>query len=433
MRLDQSQDFGPEILAPVGPAQTAARHHAEAQVHALDARTINKDLAKRTRERQLVQGARIQFEGQVRFDRAFVRALGEVGAQCRFDAIEEAADDTVFVQIADRFQCRFDLADQRLGARLVIAGIAITGWLSGESGQEQIHKVACYRRVIGQGLFHVRLAEGDARLAQIFAIGAQHQNFARAQASAQHQLVEPVIVDVAAPNFREGLVKGFPDRGRIDPRSILGAHGEVMHPNRLAGIGRVDVIGNFAKHFQAHVFQHGQDIGERHGRAGHENLEVQCAGLGFQWLIQIHCEFVFAKRLLDAGDIEDRCLRIEVILIVAWKRLGVAVQQTQALFLAAVGDKRFFQPVAPRPAGLDQPLFKGRDVHIGNLAARCLDDDMQARQGFISEMCGKSGNRAGVSIGDEALELVPQCRIEAVAGNEHKTRHEALERIASNE
>ncbi len=37
LRLDQAEDFGAEILRPVGPADAAARHFAEAQMHALRA------------------------------------------------------------------------------------------------------------------------------------------------------------------------------------------------------------------------------------------------------------------------------------------------------------------------------------------------------------------------------------------------------------
>ena len=41
--LDQSKDFGAEVLAPVRPAQAAAGHLAEPQVDAFDARRIDPD------------------------------------------------------------------------------------------------------------------------------------------------------------------------------------------------------------------------------------------------------------------------------------------------------------------------------------------------------------------------------------------------------
>ena len=50
LRLDQPEDLGAEVLAPVGPAQPAAGHRAEAQVHALDPR------ASRPRSRTAAAG-----------------------------------------------------------------------------------------------------------------------------------------------------------------------------------------------------------------------------------------------------------------------------------------------------------------------------------------------------------------------------------------
>ena len=57
LRLDQAQYFGAEILAPVRPAQAAARDRAEAQVHAFDARRVDEDLAVRARLRQVRHAA----------------------------------------------------------------------------------------------------------------------------------------------------------------------------------------------------------------------------------------------------------------------------------------------------------------------------------------------------------------------------------------
>ena len=38
LRLDEAKHFGAEILRTVGPADAAARHAAEAQMHGFDAR-----------------------------------------------------------------------------------------------------------------------------------------------------------------------------------------------------------------------------------------------------------------------------------------------------------------------------------------------------------------------------------------------------------
>ena len=62
LRLDQAEDFGAEILRPVGPADAAARDLAEAQVHAFDARRIDEDLVERPRQRQAVDLAAVELD-----------------------------------------------------------------------------------------------------------------------------------------------------------------------------------------------------------------------------------------------------------------------------------------------------------------------------------------------------------------------------------
>ena len=51
LRLHETEDLGAEILRPVRPADAAARHLAEAQVHALDPRRIDEDFVERRRQR----------------------------------------------------------------------------------------------------------------------------------------------------------------------------------------------------------------------------------------------------------------------------------------------------------------------------------------------------------------------------------------------
>ena len=57
LRLDQAENFGAEILRPVGPANAAARHLAEAQMHGFDPRRIDEYLVERPRQRHVVDFA----------------------------------------------------------------------------------------------------------------------------------------------------------------------------------------------------------------------------------------------------------------------------------------------------------------------------------------------------------------------------------------
>src|SRR6185312_15759664 len=61
--LHQAQDLGPEVLAPVGPADAAARHAAAAQMDALHTRAVDEDLHHRPRRGQIVNHAAVDLEG----------------------------------------------------------------------------------------------------------------------------------------------------------------------------------------------------------------------------------------------------------------------------------------------------------------------------------------------------------------------------------
>jgi hypothetical protein len=81
LRLDEAQHFGAEILAPVRPADAAARHLAEAQMHAFHLRRIDEDLDQRPRRRQLVELLAVELDGEIGGDGAFGVALEEIRAQ----------------------------------------------------------------------------------------------------------------------------------------------------------------------------------------------------------------------------------------------------------------------------------------------------------------------------------------------------------------
>ena len=101
LRLHETENFGAEILAPVGPAQAAARDLAHAQVHAFDARRVHPDLVHRARLWQLGQQLRVELEREVRLGQAVRAALIVVGAQRGHDHRTERAQDAVVVGAGD--------------------------------------------------------------------------------------------------------------------------------------------------------------------------------------------------------------------------------------------------------------------------------------------------------------------------------------------
>ena len=106
LRLHQAEHLGAEILRPVGPADAAARHLAEAQMHAFDARRIDEDLVERPRQRQAVELAALELDGDLRLRLAVLADLVEIGADRRLHRVDEVAQDAVLVEAVDRCRAR---------------------------------------------------------------------------------------------------------------------------------------------------------------------------------------------------------------------------------------------------------------------------------------------------------------------------------------
>ena len=122
LRLDQAEDLGAEILRPVGPADAAARHLAEAQMHALDARRIDEDLVERSRQRQAVELAARELDGDELLRLPVGVDLIEIGADRRLHRVDEAAQDAVLVEAFDLRQRGFDRGGDLGLARLALLG-----------------------------------------------------------------------------------------------------------------------------------------------------------------------------------------------------------------------------------------------------------------------------------------------------------------------
>src|SRR5262249_28583545 len=147
------------------------------------------DLDQRTRQRQLVEGARIELEGEERLPLLLRGALEEIGAQRRLDDVEVTAQDAVLVEVGDAVEAALNLRDDRGGA---LGDATLVGRV--EEGAEKLHQQASDRRVARQRLLHIRLAEGDAGLAQILAVGTQDRDLAPVEVGDQHEAVEAVVL-----------------------------------------------------------------------------------------------------------------------------------------------------------------------------------------------------------------------------------------------
>ena len=158
LRLDQAEDLGAEVLRPVGPADAAARDLAEAQVHAFDARRVDEDLVERPRQRQAVDPAAGELDGDQLLRAPVGIDLIEIGADGGLHRIDEVPQDAILVEACDVLAVRLRSRPRsavsralRSSRRSVHARI--------ETRVEQAHDLGGNRRMLHQRRPHVVLGD----------------------------------------------------------------------------------------------------------------------------------------------------------------------------------------------------------------------------------------------------------------------------------
>ena len=144
-----------------------------------------------------------------------------------------------------------------------------------EAGFEQAHQVGGEGRMGGEHALHVHLAEWQAGLQQIAAVGAQYHQLAHGQRRGQQQAVEAVVLDLAAPAREYGL-----DEARLDLLDVECQAGavlefEVLDVGAAGDIGQRDPPRALRHHPQAEVLHHRQQVGDRDRLAGLDDAEMQ--------------------------------------------------------------------------------------------------------------------------------------------------------------
>ena len=274
-----------------------------------------------------------------RFRRA---PLIEVGAGHRLDEPEEVAQDAVFIKVGHGVETRRDLVDASLCSLLTIALVRRV-----KTYLEQRDELLGDARVAGQRLLHVSLREWHLRLTQVLAARAQHDHLAPGQPRAQHQAIEAVVLDVAAPDPGEGVLELVLNALEIDGAGVRVTQPEVVHPHpgpaRALDLRRVLILDP-----QPHVLEHGQGIGQRNRPAGAKQLEVQLVVGGLERPVQAHRKRVrlFAQAL-QPGHVLHGDTRVVLLAIMRPECVAVAAHQHAPAFFAEVIEQRIGQPVTP--------------------------------------------------------------------------------------
>ena len=236
LRLDEAKDFRAEILRPVGPADAAARHLAEAQMHALDPGRVDKNLIKRPRQRQAVELAACELHRNQLLRRARIVVLIEIRADRSRHRVDEAAEDAVLVEALDGRKRGFDRGGDLGFARRMLRGRSAE--LRIETGVEQAHDLRRDGRMLAQCRPHVILREGNAHLAQETRQRANERDIAPDEARRQDQRVIAVILGLPAHHGEEAILQAVFERIEVhrpaSGRFRASCRGTTHHRTRAA-------------------------------------------------------------------------------------------------------------------------------------------------------------------------------------------------------
>ena len=197
LRFDQAQDLGAEILRPVGPADAAARHLAEAQMHAFDPRRIDEDLVQRPRQRHVVELAAGELDRDQLLRLAVAVELIEVGADRGCTALTKRRRMRSSSRLSTACSAVSIAAAMAASSRTLRSVAARRARV--ETGVEQSDDLRRNAGVLAQRRPHIVLRERHADLAQKARQRADQRDVAPDQPGRQHQRVVAVVLGAARP------------------------------------------------------------------------------------------------------------------------------------------------------------------------------------------------------------------------------------------
>ena len=250
LRLDQAEDLGAEVVAPVGPAEPAAGDRPAAQVDALDARAVDPDFAPRHRRRKPGHQRAVDLEGEG------FRGGGRegVGPHDRLDQRAQAAKDAVVVDRPHLGERAFELLPMLLDLLLAIGRRRIVG--GGEQSDQRARRAGGAAERVDDG----DQAERASGLAQVAEPGAQPDHGLSVEAGIQHQLVEFVVLGDSAQHVGDRTLDLLgPRQDRADVRLRPNLDPEIVDVAETSSeAGR-----HFLEHAEAEIFEHRDGFGQR--------------------------------------------------------------------------------------------------------------------------------------------------------------------------
>ena len=218
----EPEHFGAEVLAPLGPADAAARDVPHAQVHALDVRAVHEDLELRAAARAGPGScAGSSLKGRSGLGARPRRAGRSWCAASPAISVRKPRRMRSSSRLADAHRARYGSARSMLSARRCVAARSLRARV--EAPLEQPQQVARDVRMRVQHALHVGLAEGHTGLQQVAAVGAQHHDLRARQAGREQQAVESVVLDAPRQTAAKASLKLASTRVDLDGAGGRGA------------------------------------------------------------------------------------------------------------------------------------------------------------------------------------------------------------------
>ena len=321
--LHQAQHLGAEVLAPVRPAQAAARDTSGAQVDALHAGCVHENLVARPGPGQLGQLCRIELQRDVFARETRVIVGKEIRAKGCANHIEVTAQDAVLIEAGHRLQAG---GDARLGGVAQARALPL-GHVGIEFRGKNFYQCRGQLRTCSQYFLHIGLAEGHPRLHQVLGTGAQQYDLAAIQPRDQHQPIMAVVFDLTVQGFAETLLEALAVLGGVEHAPILWHHIEVLDVDLRVG-GHAHPVRTLAGHLQAHVFQNGYDTRQRQGLACTTDLQTHALIAKLRRAIQRRGHIgLAADDGMDTLDVEHRLAGLDVLAVGGGKDARIALEQ----------------------------------------------------------------------------------------------------------
>src|SRR6185437_8317404 len=170
-------------------------------------------LDERPRRRQQIDLEARQLDRQIGLRLARRRALIVVGAQALAHEQQKAAQDAVFVEIGNVVEALLDRRDDAFDVRDVTRPAIPRLRRRVELPLEQRDEKPGYGGMGRQRVFHIRLAEGAACLAQDLGIETQDDDLVPRQPGGEDEAVEAVIFHLAGRYAAQRVFEARPDSG----------------------------------------------------------------------------------------------------------------------------------------------------------------------------------------------------------------------------